>query len=141
MRRPFWILTALLVLGLWLWSSHRVDPSPAVAPAAVFTAPPPALAADTPARYPAFLPTEAHAVLQEIARGGPFAYRQDGSVFQNRERRLPAQPSGYYHEYTVTTPGSPDRGARRIITGGEPPQEYWYTDDHYRSFHRFEVAP
>jgi guanyl-specific ribonuclease Sa len=85
------------------------------------------------------LPAEAHPVLDAIARGGPYRYRQDGGVFQNRERLLPQQPRGYYHEYTVDTPGSDDRGARRIITGGNPPTEYWYTDDHYRSFRRFEL--
>ena len=90
-------------------------------------------------RYPAFLPPEAHAVLDDIAAGGPYEYRQDGSVFQNRERLLPRRPRGYYHEFTVETPGSRDRGARRIITGGEPPAEYFYTDDHYRSFRRFEL--
>jgi ribonuclease T1 len=67
-------------------------------------------------------------------------------VFQNRERRLPAQPRGYYREYTVETPGSPDRGARRIVTGGGDggavlPREYFYTADHYRSFRRFDVPP
>jgi guanyl-specific ribonuclease Sa len=36
----------------------------------------------------------------------------------------------------VETPGSDDRGARRIVTGGTPPGEYWYSDDHYRSFRR-----
>lgn len=82
------------------------------------------------------LPPEAHATLRLIATGGPFPHRQDGSVFQNRENRLPRQPRGYYHEYTVRTPGSRDRGARRIVTGGEPPREYFYTDDHYRSFRR-----
>ena len=91
--------------------------------------------------YPAFLPPEAHDVLQRIARGGPFEYRQDGGVFQNRERRLPSQPRGYYREYTVETPGSRDRGPRRIVTGGDPPIEYWYTDDHYRSFRGFKVRP
>ena len=64
--------------------------------------------------------------------GGPFPYRQDGAVFQNRERLLPARPNGYYHEYTVKTPGSPDRGAWRIIVGEKG--ELYYTDDHYDSF-------
>ena len=156
MRRPVWIIVALVVvLGLWLWAQPRAPtpvPSAASTPVAADTASPvPAVAptrADTArptARYPAFLPPEAHEVLQRIASNGPFPYRQDGSVFQNRERRLPAQPRGYYHEYTVATPGSPDRGARRIITGGgrpgeSPPQDYWYTDDHYRSFKHFEVS-
>lgn len=156
MRRPVWILVALLVLGLWLWTQQRA-PSPGVvgapagASAEVLSAPSalpapvadrPAAGATTPAGLlPAFLPAEAHEVLGRIAQGGPFAYRQDGGVFQNRERRLPVQPRGYYHEYTVETPGSPDRGARRIVTGGQPPREYWYTDDHYRSFRRFQIQP
>lgn len=94
---------------------------------------------------PEFLPPEAIDTLRLIVRNGPFPYRQDGGVFQNRERRLPQQPRGYYREYTVETPGSPDRGARRIVTGGEVgdglPLEYHYTADHYRSFRRFEIDP
>ncbi len=90
-------------------------------------------------RYPSFLPPEAIDTLELIERGGPFPYARDGSVFQNRERRLPAQPSGYYREYTVRTPGSHDRGARRIVSGGNPPEVYFYTDDHYQAFRRVEV--
>ena len=82
------------------------------------------------------LPAEAQAMLALVKKGGPFAYRQDGTVFGNREKLLPPQRSGYYHEYTVTTPGARDRGARRIISGGTPPVEFFYTDDHYRSFKR-----
>ena len=78
------------------------------------------------------LPREAQRTLALIAEGGPFPYRQDGAVFQNRERQLPRQPGGYYHEYTVVTPGSDDRGARRIVTGAGG--EIFYTDDHYDSF-------
>jgi ribonuclease T1 len=78
------------------------------------------------------LPTQARETIELIQRGGPFPYRQDGAVFQNRERLLPGKPNGYYHEYTVETPGSPDRGARRIIAGGKG--ELYYTDDHYASF-------
>jgi ribonuclease T1 len=85
------------------------------------------------------LPAEARQTLRLIEAGGPFPYDRDGSRFQNREGRLPAQPPGYYREYTVRTPGSPDRGARRIVSGGNPPVEFYYTDDHYRSFRRIEV--
>jgi len=84
-----------------------------------------------------FPPEERAAVQQTLAlidAGGPFPYRQDGTVFSNREGLLPAEPHGYYHEYTVPTPDSPDRGARRLVTG--PPGEAYYTDDHYRSFWR-----
>jgi guanyl-specific ribonuclease Sa len=85
------------------------------------------------------LPAEARRTLRLIEAGGPFPYDRDGTTFQNRERRLPAQPPGFYREYTVPTPGSPDRGARRIVSGGNPPVEFYYTDDHYRSFRRIEV--
>lgn len=87
------------------------------------------------------LPPEAVHTLGLIARGGPFPYRKDGTVFQNRERLLPGQPRGYYREYTVPTPGARDRGARRIVTGGDPPEVFYYTDDHYRSFRRIEPRP
>lgn len=105
-------------------------------------APPPMadIASSAPATtYPAFLPAEAVDTLRLIERGGPYPYRQDDGVFGNRERRLPPQSRGYYREYTVETPGSRDRGARRIIAGGRPPVEYFYTDDHYRSFQRFTL--
>lgn len=84
------------------------------------------------------LPMEARETLALIRRGGPFPYDKDGTVFGNRERLLPARPRGYYTEYTVRTPGARDRGARRIVAGGDPRStaEYWYTADHYRSFRR-----
>lgn len=75
-------------------------------------------------------------VLELIEHGGPFAHRQDGVVFQNRERRLPDQPRGYYREYTVPTPGARNRGARRIIQGRAG--DTYYTRDHYRSFLRLD---
>lgn len=84
-------------------------------------------------------PAEARQTLRLIAAGGPFPYDRDGALFQNREGRLPARSPGYYREYTVRTPGSSDRGARRIVSGGNPPVEFYYTDDHYRSFRRIEV--
>ncbi len=84
------------------------------------------------------LPDEARATLKLIDAGGPFPYRRDGIAFQNRERRLPEQDRGYYREYTVPTPGSVDRGARRIVTGGKPPVVFYYTADHYKSFQRIQ---
>jgi guanyl-specific ribonuclease Sa len=87
------------------------------------------------------LPPEAVATLQLIEQNGPFPHRQDGTVFQNREGLLPQRPRGYYREYTVRTPGVSHRGARRIVTGGDPPEVYYYTEDHYRSFRRLELAP
>jgi guanyl-specific ribonuclease Sa len=85
------------------------------------------------------LPPEAIETLRLIERGGPFPHRQDGTVFQNRERLLPDRARGYYREYTVPTPGARDRGARRIVTGGDPPDVFYYTEDHYRSFREIEV--
>lgn len=87
------------------------------------------------------LPPEAQRTLQLIKQGGPFPYpRKDGSTFGNYEKRLPYQPRGHYREYTVPTPGSRDRGARRIVAGNPPETsgEYYYTDDHYRSFRRIK---
>jgi ribonuclease T1 len=82
----------------------------------------------------AALPREAQQTLQIIRRGGPFPYERDGVVFGNYERNLPQRGHGYYHEYTVPTPGAKNRGRRRIISGGAG--EYYYSDDHYRSFKR-----
>ncbi|GLX38605.1 ribonuclease domain-containing protein [Streptomyces sp. SPB4] len=78
------------------------------------------------------LPQQAREVLALIDKGGPYAYRQDGTVFGNFEKVLPKQKRGYYHEFTVRTPGERDRGARRIVTGGGG--EFYYTDDHYQTF-------
>lgn len=78
------------------------------------------------------LPAEARRTLTLIQRGGPYPYSRDGVVFGNRERLLPLRNRGYYHEYTVPTPGENDRGARRIVTGDAG--ERYYTSDHYRSF-------
>ncbi|MFB8034266.1 ribonuclease domain-containing protein [Streptomyces sp. NPDC056004] len=79
------------------------------------------------------LPSQAHDTLDLIDAGGPFPYSQDGAVFQNREGVLPGRSAGYYHEYTVITPNSPTRGARRVVTG-ERAQEDYYTSDHYATF-------
>ncbi|MBC9712836.1 ribonuclease [Streptomyces sp. TRM66268-LWL] len=85
------------------------------------------------------LPSQAHDTLDLIESGGPFPYPQDGTVFQNREGILPGQSTGYYHEYTVKTPGSSTRGARRIVTGEEHQEDY-YTADHYASFDLVDYA-
>ena len=92
---------------------------------------------------PGDLPPEARQTLQLIQRGGPYPYpAKDGSTFGNFEQQLPPKARGYYREYTVPTPGSRDRGPRRIITGegrngnSALTGEYFYTDDHYRSFRR-----
>ncbi|WP_433264158.1 ribonuclease domain-containing protein [Actinosynnema sp. CS-041913] len=80
------------------------------------------------------LPAQATDTVRLIQRGGPYPYRQDNQTFQNRERILPACATGYYKEYTVKTPGSSTRGARRIVTGNASPKLYFYTADHYASF-------
>lgn len=84
------------------------------------------------------LPAEATDTWRLIERGGPFPHDEDGTVFQNREGLLPDEDRGYYHEYTVPTPGSRDRGARRLVTGAE--DEVYYTADHYESFVRVDVS-
>lgn len=142
-RRP---LLALLLLGVllgggYLLSAVRADPGADRADPAVSTqASPPASA---PARTSAAasklgtvpvtaLPAEARQTLRRIDRGGPFPYERDGSVFGNVERVLPRQPSGWYREYTVPTPGESDRGARRIVAARDGTR--YYTADHYATF-------
>ena len=82
------------------------------------------------------LPPEAKHTLTLIKQGGPFPYRKDGTIFGNREGRLPPRPRGYYREYTVKTPGIRHRGTKRIIAGSRG--ELYYTDDHYNTFKRIE---
>lgn len=89
------------------------------------------------------LPPEAAQTLERIRRGGPFPYPdKDGSIFGNFEKQLPLKARGYYREFTVPTPGSRDRGARRIVAGtgksgnAADSGEYYYSPDHYRSFVR-----
>ena len=137
-------ILALLVGYLYAHRHHPVFvpsnvPSPTTQHSQSEAAPPDAAPAPAAPQLPAFLPPAAHHTLALIADGGPFPHRQDGEVFGNYEHRLPAEPRGYYHDYTVDTPGAHDRGARRIITGGNPPVVYYYTDDHYRSFRKFTV--
>jgi ribonuclease T1 len=111
-------------------------PSPPAAPPAPPRAPP--TSAPAPARLDLSAipdPDERAAivaVVEAIDRGGPFAYRKDGAIFENREKRLPPQPRGYWREYTVPTPDEDDRGARRLVAGRR--RELRYTRDHYRSF-------
>ena len=148
MRRYGWLLVAVVLLAFWTWQRHA--PAPAVSPPAAgvpqtrMPTPRPLPSADATAARDTTdprndLPAEARDTLERIAHGGPFVHRQDGAIFQNREHRLPPQPNGYYREYTVETPGAGDRGARRIISGGDPPMEYFYSNDHYRSFRRLPI--
>ena len=86
------------------------------------------------------LPAEARTTLDRIRAGGPFPYPRDGVVFGNREHLLPAKARGYYHEYTVPTPGVKTRGAQRIVCGGAIAtlSECYYSDDHYQSFRNIQ---
>jgi len=141
LRNPWvWVVAALLCT-LWLLWPRPVNspaPVPPVTPVSQL-APAPAPGANPmrAERAPEFLPPEAMRTLALIERGGPFPHRQDGSIFGNREGRLPAKPRGYYREYTVETPGLDHRGTRRIVTGGTPPEAWYYTDDHYETFRAF----
>lgn len=93
---------------------------------------PSAATSDLPTVRVSQLPQQAIVTLELIAEGGPFPYDRDGVTFQNREGILPSAPRGFYSEYTVVTPGSKDRGARRIVAGDDGSR--YYTDDHYDSF-------
>lgn len=120
-----------LVIGGWLArdltrGTGQQERPPASAPA---TAPG---RTGIPVRPLSSLPPQAAQTWALIQRGGPFPSSHDGVVFENREHRLPGEPSGYYHEYTVPTPGSDDRGSRRLITGAH--HELYYTGDHYQTF-------
>jgi len=151
MRRNAWLVIGLLLVGLWAWSQYGPQPAapsgdaPSATPSSGSHEPLARSPRSEPAGYPTWLPAEALDTLALIERGGPYPHRQDGGTFQNRERLLPSRPRGYYREYTVRTPGSRDRGARRIVSGGglpdgSRPAEFFYTDDHYRSFRRFTPA-
>jgi ribonuclease T1 len=84
------------------------------------------------------LPGEAAETLRLIKAGGPFPFSEDGVLFRNSAVLLPQHPRGYYHAYTVRTPGSADRAQRRIVCGGPRKQTHdcYYTDDYYASFKR-----
>ncbi len=126
---------AAVLLVAWLLRPGAQAPQPPL------PAGPEAAQARAPARadtaLPGFLPVEAGPVIRRIQSGARLPHAQDGSVFGNRERRLPGREYGFYREYTVPTPGLKHRGARRIVTGGDPPGEWYYTADHYESFRAF----
>jgi ribonuclease T1 len=128
-RRITVALVGLVVLVLVGWFvREQVDNAPAPAPISV-----PGADSGLPVRPLSTLPAEATATWRLIERGGPFPFpRNDGATFGNREKLLPLKDSGYYREYTVRTPGSDDRGPRRMVTGQG--RELYYTEDHYRSF-------
>ncbi|MCX6397762.1 MAG: ribonuclease N1 [Propionibacteriales bacterium] len=141
-------LVGLVLVGCLVWWSQSGDPSggrTAEGPAATATAQ--SQANSSAPGMPSLddftvaigdLPPEAVDVIGQIEAGGPFAYPKDGGVFGNREKLLPLRERGYYREYTVATPGSADRGARRIIAGGNG--ELYYTADHYQSFRLIQAT-
>lgn len=136
LRRPRLFLVAVLVALLGLLPATAAA-SPAAAPV---TDAPTVTAAPAALRTVALssLPREAAQTYRLIRAGGPFPHSQDGTTFRNREGILPARGAGYYREYTVETPGSDDRGARRLVTGSGG--EVYYTGDHYASFVAVDVA-
>ena len=130
----------VLVLGGWLVKDNLGGGSTSPSPSPSVTTTPakggaavPGADSGLPVKALSALPSQAADTWKLIEAGGPYPYpRNDDVVFENREKRLPGKKSGYYHEYTVKTPGSPDRGARRLITGQA--HELYYTGDHYASF-------
>lgn len=135
-------LVGLILVGCLVWWSTSGDPSDGTpTSSATATATATAAAQTMAPGMPSLedftisigdLPPEAVDVLGAIEAGGPYAYARDGSVFGNREKLLPLRGRGYYREYTVPTPGSPDRGARRLVVGGGG--EVYYSADHYQTF-------
>lgn len=133
-RRVSWLGTAIILLIAiflgreWLPPELRSTVSPS----------PPATTASAPADALAGFAAEERGAIEKtwalIRSDGPFPYSKDGTEFRNREGRLPGRESGYYREFTVETPGSPDRGARRLVTGRNG--EVYYTRDHYQTFIR-----
>lgn len=148
-----WLLLAIVGIGGWMaWPRQQAVPAPdshefvdSPTPTSATARQPEEAAPSEPDVHdrtglPALLPPEARDTIALIQRDGPFPHRQDGGAFGNHEGRLPRKPRGWYREYTVETAGLRHRGARRIITGGDPPREWYYTDDHYDSFRSFAVT-
>ena len=126
------VIAAAALIGIGVPALEE-DPAPPAAPEASAPAAPETPSAET---FSAEEDAGIAAVLAAVESGEPLPYEEDGQTFQNREGLLPAQPLGYYSEYTVETPGSPDRGARRLVIGDGG--ETYYTADHYASFTRID---
>ncbi|OGR64381.1 MAG: hypothetical protein A2X31_03555 [Elusimicrobia bacterium GWB2_63_22] len=94
-------------------------------------------------------------LVSDVYNGKPLPYSQDGTTFKNKEGKLPAQPAGFYKEYTLLTGNAPHtvviggttyqvapdlsaRGSERVIIGGG--QKIYYTPDHYAHFILLEVV-
>lgn len=123
------IAAVVAIAGWWVTQHDGSDPAPDRSGGSSHSAP------QDPGSLPTVslssLPAEAADTVALIDKGGPFPYPDhDGGTFGNYEGLLPAD--GHYREYTVITPGSSDRGARRIIAGDDGTL-YW-TEDHYEHF-------
>lgn len=128
------LLATLLIAGGTATTATAATPTTPTTSTAVTTAAPATVGANAIGDICyTDLPPEAWDTLDLIWQGGPYPYPQDDGIFYNREGLLPDQPTGYYHEYTVETPGLDHRGARRIVTGNSYLEDY-YTSDHYASF-------
>jgi ribonuclease T1 len=123
-RRPLLVLLALLVLLGAGYAIKAINDGGGSG------------SSSSPIQY-SQLPSQAQHTVQLIRSGGPFPYSEDGEIYYNREKQLPHEVDGYYHSYTVVTPGESDRGARRIITGKNG--EFYYTTDHYQTFRRVDL--
>lgn len=94
-------------------------------------------------------------LVSDIYNGKPLPYSQDGTTFKNKEGKLPAQPAGFYKEYTLLTGNAPHtvtiggttyqvapdlsaRGSERVIIGGG--EKIYYTPDHYANFILLKVV-
>jgi guanyl-specific ribonuclease Sa len=126
-RRLVVAALCVLLIGVGVWALIRTQsPGPSATETGV------------PACQLHSLPAEVADTVRAIRSNGPFRFPQhDGVVFGNREGHLPQQAKGYYHEYTVISPGAGNRSTRRVVTGGPvltKPLEYYYTGDHYDSF-------
>ena len=131
---PQKIFIAAIIITAMAGTFTRIEPSQAREVQAVKSG-------DFPLVIAAEMPKEARETLSLIRKGGPFPYSKDGVVFGNREQALPKQARGYYHEYTVKTPGARNRGTRRIVCGGNPKpaaSECYYSDNHYESFRKIK---
>ncbi|TAM89880.1 MAG: ribonuclease N [Jatrophihabitans sp.] len=143
-RRPQLALIALVTavaIGYVVQAATSSEHHPAPASTSVTSSSvaPPTAAPGGSAVALSSLPAQVAQTVALIERGGPFPYpRSDGAVFHNAEHRLPAERDGYYHEYTVPTPGADTRGARRLITGAGG--QFYYTPDHYEHFVRVDLT-
>lgn len=137
MKLGRWLYRGLLALGVAGSLAFGVPSSQARAPRSWAD---PAMAGHLGTVAESQLPRAAQRTLATIRRGGPFPYAKDGVIFGNYEKRLPRRPRGYYHEYTVPTRGAHNRGARRIVCGGDQraARDCYYTGDHYNSFQFIE---